>query len=182
MLKKKFFIVFISVLIVGILTMLVSKIVLNELYPQKYEDLVQKYATEYGISENLLFAIIKTESGFNENAKSGAGALGLTQITEDTFNWLLTKTGEEYAFEDLKNPEISIKYGALFISMLIDEFENTDTAIAAYHAGRGQVNAWLQDPSVSSNGKTLDDIPIAATAHYVYKVNRAINIYENLYN
>lgn len=180
--RKKLFIVLICVLTIGILSAVVSKIVIKELHPKKYEDLVVKYSAEYGIPENLLFAIIKTESGFDENARSGAGALGLTQITEDTFNWLQTKTGEKYEFEDLKKPEVSIKYGAFFISMLLKEFENTDTAIAAYHAGRGQVNAWLKNPEISSDGKTLDTIPIVATDHYVFKVNRAVNIYTNLYD
>ena len=58
--------------------------------------------------------------------------------------------------------------------------EDTETAVAAYHAGRGRVNGWLADESISPDGKTLGDIPIPETAHYVRKVMRAVNIYEKL--
>ena len=75
-----------------------------------------------------------------------------------------------------------MRYGALFYSMLLSEFGgDTRTAVAAYHAGRGQVNAWLRDTQYSSDGKTLEIIPSRDTNHYVYKVTKAINIYNNLY-
>ena len=63
-------------------------------YPVKYETLIEKYSTEYGVPQNLLLAVIKTESSFDPTAVSSAGALGLTQITPETFSWLQTKTGE----------------------------------------------------------------------------------------
>ena len=55
------------------------------------------------------------------------------------------------------------------------------TAIAAYHAGRGQVNAWLRDPDISPDGKTLVNIPESETKKYVEKVQRAVSIYDKLY-
>ena len=63
----------------------------------------------------------------------------------------------------------------------MDEFHNIETAIAAYHAGIGRVSEWLRDPRYSSDGVTLDVIPFKDTAHYVNKVKRAVQIYENLY-
>lgn len=149
-------------------------------YPLKYETLIEKYSTEYGVPQNLLLAVIKTESSFDPTAVSSAGALGLTQITPETFSWLQTKTGESLDAEQLQDEETAIKYGALFLGLLLDEFEDTETAVAAYHAGRGRVNGWLADESISPDGKTLGDIPIPETAHYVRKVMRAVNIYEKL--
>ncbi|MEG1846419.1 MAG: lytic transglycosylase domain-containing protein [Oscillospiraceae bacterium] len=151
-------------------------------YPLKYVDEISKYSQEYNIPKDLLYAVIKTESGFNKDAKSSAGAIGLSQITPETFAWLQSKTGEKLETDDLYNPEISIKYSALFYKMLIKEFKNTDTAIAAYHAGRGRVNSWLSDKEISSDGKTLDKIPFKDTAHYVHKVNEAMAIYNILYS
>ena len=55
------------------------------------------------------------------------------------------------------------------------------TAIAAYHAGRGQVNAWLRDPDISPDGKTLVNIPESETKKYVEKVQMAVSIYDKLY-
>ncbi len=149
-------------------------------YPVKYDDLVAKYADEYDVPHNLLMAVIRTESSFDPNAVSSAGAVGLTQITPETFSWLQTKTGETLNETELQDEETAIKYGALFLGLLLDEFGDTETAIAAYHAGRGRVNGWLKDKSISSDGKTLSDIPIPETAHYVRKVMRAVNIYEKI--
>lgn len=158
-----------------------GKTVMKTLYPMKYTEYVEKYSAEYGVDSKLVYAVIKTESSFNPNAVSYADAVGLTQITPETFEWLRQKLGEENENLSLYDPETSIKYGAFFLSYLIDEFENTDTAIAAYHAGRGRVAGWLKDKEISRDGKTLGEIPIPETAHYVKKVNKAFNIYNNLY-
>ena len=64
----------------------------------------------------------------------------------------------------------------------MEEFGTTQEILAAYHAGRGQVNRWLKDPGVSQDGKTLDSIPIPETAHYVKKVTNAMHRYQNLYH
>lgn len=158
-----------------------GKSVMKLIYPMKYSELVEKYSAEYGIDKELLYAVIKTESSFKPNAVSNADAAGLTQITPETFEWLKTKLGEEDENLSLLDPETSVKYGAFFLSYLLDEFGNTDTAVAAYHAGRGRVNGWLEDKSISPDGKTLENIPIAETAHYVKKVNKALNAYNELY-
>lgn len=168
------------VIVVGVVSMIFCISAVKFAYPVKYDDLVEQYSEEYGIPHNLLMAVIRTESSFNPDAVSSAGAVGLTQITPETFEWLQTKTGESFDVTELQNEEISIKYGALFLGLLLDEFEDVKTAVAAYHAGRGRVNEWLKDESISPDGKTLSDIPIPETAHYVRKVMRAVNIYEKI--
>ena len=157
-----------------------GKSIIKLVYPMKYTEYVEKYSAEYGIESELLYAVIKTESSFNPAAVSDASAVGLTQITPETFDWLKSKLGESDKSLSLEDPETSIKYGAFFLGYLTDEFKDTDTALAAYHAGRGRVNGWLNDKSLSQDGKTLNNIPIPETAHYVNKVNRALKIYRNL--
>ena len=182
--KGKFKAILIFIIIAGILFgafCVTGKSVIKMLYPLKYTQLVEEYSAEFGIEKELLYAVIKTESSFNPNAVSSADAVGLTQITPETFEWLKTKLGEEDSELSLFDPETSIKYGSFFLSYLLNEFENTDTAVAAYHAGRGRINGWLADKNISPDGKILTDIPIPETAHYVKKVNRALNIYKNLY-
>lgn len=156
--------------------------VLHALYPMEYTETVNKYADEYNVPRVLLFAVIHTESGFRPEAVSSAGAMGLTQITPETFCWLQTKTGETLPDEALFEPETSIRYCALFYSLLLTEFDNDwYTAVAAYHAGRGQVNSWLKNAEYSADGKTLDTIPSKDTNHYVSKVLKAVELYYNLY-
>lgn len=151
------------------------------LYPKKYSEYVEKYAAEYEIDRYLLYSVMRTESSFDPQAVSSAGARGLTQITEDTFDWLLTKTGEDYTFDDLFTPEISIKYSALFLSILQKEYGVTETVIAAYHAGMGNVSSWLADSRYSVDGQHLDTTPISDTNHYINKVVSAMDKYYEIY-
>lgn len=158
----------------------VTKLIEQGTHPLENSNAVKKYCDEYDVPQTLIYATMKVESNFDPNAVSEAGAIGLTQITPDTLNWLISKTGEKLSPEDLKNPEVSIKYCVLFYSVLLKEFGDTNTAVAAYHAGRGQVNEWLKNPEYSSDGRTLSKIPSKATSHYVDKVNNALKIYSQL--
>lgn len=160
---------------------IVSDIVLEKLYPKKYSEYVEKYAIEYEIDEYLLYAVIRTESGFDPLAVSNVGASGLTQITEDTFDWLLTKTDDDYVFNDLFEPEISIKYAALFLAILQKEYSITETVVAAYHAGMGNVSSWLNDSRYSLDGQHLKTTPISDTNHYISKVMSAMDNYYKIY-
>lgn len=178
---KIFLIASVSIAVIATAVFFVCKTVYKTVYPMKYTDEIQKYCEEYNVPESLMYAVINTESGYDENAKSKAGALGLTQITPETFRWLQTKTGEKYSDSDLYTPEISIKYGILFYSMLLEEFGDTKTAVAAYHAGRGKINSWLKDSQISPDGKTVQNIPTGETHNYAEKVLKAVSIYENLY-
>ena len=100
-------------------------------YPMKYENSIEKYSAQYDVPKTLLLAVIKTESSFDPKAESSAGALGLTQITPETFHWLQTKTGETLSDDALSDPETAIRYGALFLGLLLDEFNSAETAVAA---------------------------------------------------
>lgn len=150
-------------------------------YPLKYTSLVQKYSRQYDVDENLIYAVIKTESGFDSYAVSEVGARGLMQMTEETFDWIHSKMGDDYNFDDLYDPDVSIHYGTYLLNYLLNEFDDdTNTAMAAYHAGSASVRSWLENPANSADGKKLNHIPKADTAHYVNKINRAINVYERL--
>lgn len=156
---------------------------LRETHPLKYTAYVERYASEYGIQPTLVYAVIKTESGFRADAVSNVGARGLMQIMEDTFDWIKFRLGdEETEYYDMYDPETNIRYGCYLLGFLLDEFGQTDVAMAAYHAGRGNVNDWLSDKRYSSDGIHLDVIPIADTAHYVNKINKAMDNYVRLYN
>ena len=158
------------------------KLGVQTIYPKQYVGLIEETAETFELDESLLYALIKTESGFDKNAVSSVGAKGLTQITPETFEWLQTKTGEIYDEDALFEPEISIYYGAYFLNMLIEEFDNTETALAAYHAGRGKVNEWLADPKISPDGVVLENIPYEDTAGYVKRVVKNTEKYKKIYD
>lgn len=154
----------------------------RQTHPIKYESFVERYSKEYGVDEFFVYAVIKTESGFRPDAVSSVGASGLMQIMEQTFDWLKYKQGDEQAvYSDMFDPETNIRYGCFLLGYLVNEFGNEETAAAAYHAGRGVVNEWLCDKSLSSDGVHLDEIPISDTAHYVNKIKKAKAVYVSLY-
>lgn len=176
---------FLRFLLISVLTLSVIFLgtvsILKVLYPTDYTKFVEIYSKENNLSVSFVFAVIECESGFDKNAVSSVGARGLMQIMPETFFWLQSKTGENLSDDDLYDPETSIKYGCYFYSILMNEFENEETAVAAYHAGMGNVRKWLQDERYSLDGKTLYDIPFPSTKSYVHKVMKTKNIYEKLY-
>ena len=147
----------------------------------RYPDIVEKYADEYDIDKYLIYAFIKTESGFDPNAKSNADAIGLTQITEETFAWIKLKLcpKEDLVFEDLYNPETSIRFGTYYISRCLERYNgHIDTAAAAYHSGWGTVDKLLEE----NGGEYLTEFPYTQMNNYVYKINKAYTAYTQLYN
>ena len=149
-------------------------------HPLHFRALVEENIEGTLVSLPLMMALIRTESSFNPDAVSYAGARGLTQIMPDTFDWLQTRTGGNLPQEALFDPDVSIRYGVLFLHMLLEEFGETETAVAAYHAGRTRVNNWLRDPELSPDGRTIPHIPTPNTRHYVYKVMRAYARYQRI--
>lgn len=151
-------------------------------YPQHYAALVTAAAEENGLDANMLFALIKTESGFRPDATSNVGARGLCQIMESTFDWIQSKLGDSgTTYDDMYDPAANIRYGGYLLGALYREFGSYEVALAAYHAGRGAVIGWLGDSQYSADGTTLDRIPIDDTEHYVNKVMKAYGVYQTLY-
>lgn len=168
---------------IGVFTLFVGTAIMRRLYPLKYTEEVYEYSAEYNLDPVLLYAIIHTESGFNPDAESSAGAQGLMQLLPSTFKWLQSKTGEDLPPEELFIPETNIRYGAYFVNRLSEQFNGeTETMIAAYHAGNNRVAKWLNNSEYSDDGRTLKKIPIPETSHYVNKVTRAMRLYKRLYH
>lgn len=150
------------------------------LYPLKYESYVEKYAREYELPEALVYGVIKTESDFNASAASNAGAVGLMQMLPETYRELCAITGEEPDEEQLKKPEVSVRYGCLYLSQLKARFTDETAYLAAYNAGYGRVLEWLKNPDYAPGGK-LSVIPFEETRAYVDRVRSAAQKYQSLY-
>lgn len=177
------FIIVIAVLIVGLGGYYAYTVYLEKSYPMEYKGYVEKYSREYNVDKYLVYAVIKTESGFDKDALSNVGARGLMQIMEDTFDWIKFRMGDtETAYFDMYTAELNIKYGCWFLGYLTEEFGNVEAVAAAYHAGRGKVNEWLANKEYSKDGVHLDEIPSSDTAHYVSKITTAVDTYKKLYD
>lgn len=157
---------------------------MKQQYPRSYQDIIEKEAETYGLDPSLVYAVVKAESNFDPDAKSRAGAMGLMQITPATFQWLQTKLpGEsEMTEQALLEPEVNVKYGCYFLSMLLSIYSEPKTALCAYNAGMGTVDKWLNDKEISPDGVTLAQIPYGETEHYSASVLKNQEIYQELYN
>ncbi len=182
--NKRFLIIILLLLIVfSVFGVKYSMNYINKtVYKTNYSEIIDTYSTKYGVDKYLIYAVIKTESNFDKNAVSNVGARGLMQMMTDTFNWVGTKLKDnDTTYDDMFIPEDNIRYGAYLLDYLVDEFDNYEAALAAYHAGRGAVNGWLKNEKYSNDGKTLNSTPIKDTNHYIKKVMKNYNMYCKLY-
>lgn len=150
-------------------------------YPQKYSEFVTEYSALYGVPEQIVYAVIKTESGFSSSAVSSAGAIGLMQIMPDTFDFISMMLQSNYEVGMLNDPQTNIRYGTYYLSYLFDKFGHWETVYAAYNAGPGRVAEWQQDSRYSDENGLLTDIPYPETRNYIKKVTKAAEMYARLY-
>lgn len=140
-------------------------------YPVLYSEYVEKYSEMYGVPQDVIYAIIKTESNFDPNATSSKGAKGLMQLMPNTYEWACGKANIPYDESKVTDPETNIHCGVYYLSYCYEQFSVWQTVYAAYNAGHGQVRSWLDDEEISKNGHLID-IPFDETASYVEKVSK----------
>ena len=161
----------------------IDDIIMKKLYPLKYSEYVEKYAKEYNIDKYMVYAIIKAESNFKENAKSSSDAIGLMQIMEITAIETARKMDLEVTEEDLFKPDLNINIGLKYFTYLLNQYDNNyPLAIIAYNAGMGNVDAWIKDGTIKEDGTDIENVPFKETNNYVRKILRDYEIYKGLYN
>ena len=148
------------------------------IYPLDYQESIDAYGTEYGIDPYFISAVIYAESGFDEQAVSQKGAVGLMQIMPETGEWAAQKVGiEDYTEAMLGTADTNIQIGCWYLGYLNDLFEGDARKIlAAYNAGPANVQEWTEDDG------SLESIPYEETENYLEKVQRYYEIYKRLYN
>ncbi len=103
--------------------------------------IVAEAATEHELDPALLNGMIWVESRFNSKAKSPAGARGLMQLMPATAAYLAKRMGERSA--RAYDPEFNVRAGALYLAEMKHKFGDEQLAVAAYHAGPGNVKKWV---------------------------------------
>lgn len=113
--------------------------------------LADKYSQKYGVDKNLILSIIEAESGFNPEAVSPKGALGLMQ--------LMPSTAEMLGVKNPLSPEENLDGGVKYLKGLIDNYQgNLPLALSAYNTGSGNVKKYGGVP------------PFSETKNYIEKV------------
>lgn len=156
--------------------------ILKTIYPLKYKEAIMEYSEEYNLDPYLVMAVIKSESNFNKDVVSHKQAYGLMQLTEPTATWIVGEMKKEnFKYSDLFDAETNIQMGCWYLNNLREEFNDVDLVLAAYNAGRGNVNKWLENSEVSKDGVNLHNIPFGETDKYIKKVKVNYNLYKFLY-
>lgn len=172
--------VLISLLFLMVAFAILHRPMMKKVCPLKYSEEILLSANENDLSPFLIASIIRVESSFDKRAVSRKGAVGLMQLMPSTAAWL----GEikeikidEYSLED---PVINIALGCYYFRTLLEEFGKIP-ALAAYNAGRGNLEKWLKEEIWDGSWENRTDIPFPETRAYVIKVIIFEHWYKYLY-
>ena len=119
-----------------------------------YGEIIDAVAAEHGVRPQLVRAVIKVESNYQERARSRKGAMGLMQLMPDT--------ARRFSVADPYNPRQNIEGGIKYLKTLLDRFPSVDLALAAYNAGESAVDRFRGVP------------PYAETRDYVSRILRIL--------
>ena len=119
---------------------------------------IAKHAIEMGVDPAIALSIARTESGFNHNARSSHGAVGVFQLMPSTARRMGLNP---YSLND------NIKGGIMYYKSMYKMFGSVELALAAYNAGPGNVKRYQAIP------------PYAETKRFVSKIMTDYNYYKN---
>lgn len=180
---RKIILILITIIFVLLVILLNFKNIQKLIYRQDYSEYVERYAKEYNVEPLLIYSIIKAESNFDDEAVSSKGATGLMQLMDNTAKEIATNESLEYVSnESLFDPETNIKLGVKYFADLIAIFKNEAVALAAYNAGMGTVQGWIDKGTIKADGSDIENIPYNETNMYVRKILNDYGIYCSLYN
>jgi soluble lytic murein transglycosylase len=153
------------------------------LYPLAYAPLVEEFERHVGIDKFFILSIMRTESHYNPEAQSGAGAQGLMQIMPATAVRIARLLGDSnFNLPDLKEPRVSIAYGAYYLQKLLRYYGgNYGLAAAAYNAGPIAVNNWIEACRGCDLPEFVESIPYRETRRYVKSIIKNLVTYKSIY-
>jgi len=183
---KKIIVILLMIIITSIVLAIINVPVRVQkiIYKKEYSEYVIKYASQYNVDENLIYAVIKAESNFNPEARSNKNAIGLMQLIESTAKDIARRLDIQVIDEKLENKlkeiDFNINLGTKYLAILIERYKNIEIAITAYNAGIGTVDNWIEKEIIKEDGSDIENIPYKETNNYVRKILRDYKIYSNL--
>ena len=116
-------------------------------YPHPWEEAMREFCDLYGIQEEMLYALIRTESSFNSKTRSYSNAQGLTQVLPSTGRWIMKQKGKSYRlYPNLAFiPFFSLQLGGWYLQYLENQFHGRwPLVVASYNGGPGRTKRWLK--------------------------------------
>ena len=132
----------------------------------------------------MVYAIVRTESGFDQRDMSSAKAVGLMQVTPVAGRDTAKRFGVSYDWKRLiSDPVYNTQMGAAEVTALLKDYRGSFVlTFAGYNAGRGRVEQWMaqhgdpRDPKIDAVD-WVERIPFAETRNYVQRVIENLEVY-----
>ncbi len=149
-------------------------------FPMAYKNIVLSQSKKNNVEAPWVYGVLRQESAFMADARSGAGAMGLMQLMPGTGR--LTARHLNFRIRsnrDLLNVNTNIRLGSAYLRRMLDRNEgNGVLATASYNAGPNRVKKWLPNQDMPSD-VWVDTIPYKETRSYVKRVMSYTVIYDN---
>lgn len=150
-------------------------------YALPYEASIRRWSAKAGVDPMLVAGLIRQESAFEPEARSGKSAIGLMQLIGPTARLLAKQEKIRYLRSQLVDPDYNVRLGTIYVADLEKQFGGAESALAAYNAGEDRVTAWTAGQSYRETAEFVDSIPFTETRQYVQIVTRNADIYRRLY-
>jgi soluble lytic murein transglycosylase len=140
-------------------------------FPLPFQRTVVARSQGVGLDPAYVYGLIRQESRFVMDARSGVGASGLMQVMPATARWTAKKIGlTSFTPEQLHDREMNITIGTAYLKLALDDFAGSmPMAAAAYNAGPGRPRSWRNGP-VLDGAIWAENVPFSETRDYVKKV------------
>jgi soluble lytic murein transglycosylase len=147
-----------------------AEIDLEQRFPTPHRKEVTAQALEIGLDPAFVYGLIRQESRFVADARSGVGASGLMQLMPATAKWTAKKIGVPYTAASIADRDTNLRLGNAYLKLVLDDMGGSQAmAAAAYNAGPGRPRKWRDGPVLDA-AAWVENIPFAETRDYVKKV------------
>ena len=145
----------------------------NQRFPAPHNEILQPTAKNLSLDTAWVYGLIRQESRFISDARSGVGASGLMQVMPATGKWVAAKIGlTDFVHSMLSDLRTNITLGANYMNMVLENNGGSQVlATAAYNAGPGRSRTWRGLLEAPMEGAVfVETIPFAETRTYVRNV------------
>jgi soluble lytic murein transglycosylase len=148
-----------------------SEVNWNQRYPMPFHDTVIARSRMIGLDPAYVYGLIRQESRFIMDARSGVGASGLMQVMPATARWTARKIGmSDFTPGMINDREVNITIGTAYLKLALDDFDGSMAmAAAGYNAGPGRPRVWRNGPVLDA-AIWAENVPFTETRDYVKKV------------
>ena len=147
-----------------------AEVDVEQRFPTPLRKEVVARAKEIGLDPAFVYGLIRQESRFILDARSGVGAAGLMQLMPATAKWTAKKIGLPYTPALIADRDTNLRLGNAYLKLVLDDAGGSQAmAAAAYNAGPGRPRKWREGPVLDA-AVWVENIPFPETRDYVKKV------------